>query len=70
MFFPDVLMSATNTAGIFAAVAGVSVNITLNRTTTGSVTIGENIEVRDVGLNRYAVQARLTNTGAVATPFS
>lgn len=58
----------------FAAVAGTSDTITLNRTTTGSVTIGEYIEIEDVyvssTVNRYQVTGTLTNTGTAATPFS
>ena len=64
------LMSATNTVGMFAAVAGVGTTLTLNRTTTGSVTIGELITVVDVAAGRYNMDAVLSNTGVVATPFS
>jgi hypothetical protein len=44
--------------------------ITLNRTTTGSVTRGEWIMLEDMATNVWAVQGMLTNTGAGATPFS
>lgn len=54
----------------FAAVAGTSDTITLNRTTTGSVTIGEWIEVEDIAANRWQVRGFITNTGTAATPFS
>lgn len=54
----------------FAAVAGTSTIITLNRTTTGSVTIGENIRVVDFAINRWQIQGFITNTGTAATPFS
>lgn len=57
-------------AAAFFAVAGTSDTITLNRTTTGSVVIGEYIEVEDIAANRFHVRAFLANTGAMATPFS
>jgi len=45
--------------------------ITLNRTTTGSVSKGEYITVKDVAANTWRVEAFLTATGAAfATPFS
>jgi len=59
------------------AVLGFSANgsshktITLNRTTTGSVNLGEWIEVEDIATNRWAVRGFLTATSAAfATPFS
>ncbi len=63
----------TDTAGAastFYAVAGTSDTITLNRSTTGSVTVGEYIEVEDVAANRFNVRAFLSATGAPETPFS
>lgn len=54
----------------FAAAAS-SDTITLNRTTTGSVTLGEWIEVEDVAANLWHVKGVLSATGAAfATPFS
>jgi hypothetical protein len=45
--------------------------ITLNRTTTGSVSLGEWIKVVDEAANVWSVRAFLTATGAAfATPFS
>jgi len=45
--------------------------ITLNRTTTGSVTLGEWIEVIDIAANVWHVRGFLSATGgAFATPFS
>lgn len=65
---------SANVALAFAAVAGTSDTITLNRTTTGSVTVGEWIEVEDVRINsttnRYFVTGMLTCNGIPATPFS
>lgn len=54
----------------FAAVAGTSDTITLNRTTTGSVTVGEYIEIVDVATNLFLVQGVTSSTGTEATPFS
>jgi hypothetical protein len=52
-------------------VATNSDTITLNRTTTGSVNIGEWIEVEDVAANTWAVSGVLSATGAAfATPFT
>jgi hypothetical protein len=54
----------------FAAAAS-SDTITLNRTTTGSVSLGEWIEVEDVAANLWHVKGMLSATGAAfATPFS
>lgn len=44
--------------------------ITLNRSTTGSVYIGETITVIDVATNVWAVSGFFGATGAPATPFS
>lgn len=54
----------------YFAVAGTSDTITLNRTTTGSVTIGEYIEITDIATNRFHVKGFISNTGSSATPFS
>lgn len=52
-------------------VATNSDTITLNRTTTGSVTVGEWIDVEDAAPNTWAVRGYLSATGAAfATPFS
>jgi hypothetical protein len=60
--------------GWIAANSGVvatnSDTITLNRTTTGSVSLGEWITVQDVAANTWAVEGGITQTGAEATPFS
>lgn len=61
--------------GFAAANSGtVSTNsdtITLNRTTTGSVTIGEVFDVEDIAANTWAVTGMLSATGgAFATPFT
>lgn len=61
--------------GFAAANSGVvatnSDTITLNRTTTGSVTVGEWIEVEDVAAATWQVNGLLSATGAAfATPFT
>lgn len=60
----------SDNAVAFYATAGTSDTVTLNRSTTGSVVIGEVITVTDIAANRYQVQAFLANTGTPATPFS
>lgn len=65
-------LADTDTAGAaysFAA-AATSDTITLNRSTTGSVTIGEIIEVEDYAANLWHVWFALTATGTPLTPFS
>lgn len=53
------------------ATTSTSDTITLNRTTTGSVNIGEWIEVEDYALNVWLVKGMLSSTGAAfATPFT
>ena len=54
----------------FFAVAGTSDTITLNRSTTGSVTKGEYIEVVDLATNVFQVRGWTSSTGTEATPFS
>lgn len=54
----------------FFAVAGTSDTITLNRTTTGSVVVGESITITDFAANRYQVEGFIANSGTPATPFS
>lgn len=44
--------------------------ITLNRTTTGSVSVGELIEIEDVAANTWLVTGAITQSGTEATPFS
>ena len=44
--------------------------ITLDRTTTGSVSIGEWIELVDLVANKWAVRGQTVSSGAEATPFS
>ena len=62
----------TDTAGTTTAFATAadSDTITLNRTTTGSVKIGEYIELIDAVSGTWCVRGFLTNSGSGATPFS
>ncbi len=62
--------TSTNANAFFAATAGTDDTITLNRTTTGSVTRGEYIEVEDVSPGVFLVRGTVSNTGTSATPFS
>lgn len=62
----------TDTAGTITgyATAASSDTITLNRSTTGSVTLGEWVECVDILTNTWAVRGVLSNTSSSATPFS
>lgn len=51
-------------------VATNSDTITLNRGTTGSVSLGEYVDVEDVAANTWAVSGMITQTGTEATPFT
>jgi hypothetical protein len=68
----SVLVSDTDTAGTATAfsAAADSDTITLNRGTTGSVTIGEWLVLEDIASGVYAVNGILSNTGNGATPFT
>ena len=44
--------------------------ITLNRSTTGSVTLGENFTLTDYASGKWLVSGWLSNTGTPATPFT
>lgn len=44
--------------------------VTLNRTTTGGVSLGEFVEFEDVAANTWLVNGAITQTGTEATPFS
>ena len=61
--------AADNSNTTFSTTA-TSDTITLNRTTTGSVRIGEMFEVVDVKTGFWAVRGNLVGTGGEATPFS
>lgn len=67
-----VVIADTDSSGaassFFAGATGDT--ITLNRSTTGSVSLGEWIEVEDVATNKWFVRGVLSGTGVVATPFS
>jgi hypothetical protein len=64
------MTDTTNGVLCWFAVAGTSDTITLNRSTTGSVTIGEHIEITDYAAGKFHVRGVLSGTGTEATPFS
>lgn len=73
----DVMVGAiwlgdSDTAGTTTAFTTNSTHdtITLNRSTTGSVTKGEYVELQDIANNTWQVIGFVTNTGNGATPFS
>jgi hypothetical protein len=59
----------TDTVVAFRALAA-SDTITLNRSTTGSVTLGEFIEIIDIAANTFQVVGFTSATGTPVTPFS
>ena len=62
---------ANNSCANSGTVSTNSDTITLNRSTTGSVTLGEWLEVEDIAANTWAVNGMLSATGAAfATPFT
>lgn len=73
----DIMVGVINTidtdssdaVGPFATTS-TSDTITLNRSTTGSVRVGEMLTVRDVATNRWFVDGTVCVTGTPATPFS
>lgn len=67
---PGVRVDSGNAVLAFAA-ASTSNTITLNRSTTGSVSLGEWLEVYDFATHLWHVRGFLSATGAAfATPFS
>jgi len=62
----------TSTIVTFIANGTTHDTITLNRTTTGSVTLGENFTLVDYASGKWLIEghAVLSNTGTAATPFS
>jgi hypothetical protein len=71
-FKGSILLVDSDTAGTVTGfvTASDSDTITLNRTTQGSVTVGEWIEFIDIATNVWAISGVLTNSGSGATPFS
>lgn len=61
--------AADNSNTVFSTTS-TSDTITLNRTTTGSVRIGEMIELIDIKTGFWAVRGNTVGTGGDATPFS
>ncbi len=54
----------------FETISNTSDTITMNRTTTGVITIGDWIEFTDIAVNTWHVYGQLTGTGTLVTPFS
>jgi hypothetical protein len=52
------------------ASTGTSDTITLNRSTSGGVSLGEWIEAEDIATNTWHVTGCISNTGTSVTPFS
>ena len=50
--------------------AATSDTISLNGTTTGGVTIGDCLELMDIGTGQWVVKGVITQSGTEATPFS
>lgn len=67
-----VLNRDTDTGNAFAGFNAATNDdtVTLNRSTTGSVTIGEVIRCTDVKAGTWLVEGWTTSTGVPATPFS
>ena len=60
---------SANTTQTFNTVAA-SDTITLDGTTTGGVSIGDELTLVDMATNQYSVKGILTASGTEATPFS
>jgi hypothetical protein len=60
---------SADTVASFNTVAA-SDTITLNGTTTGGVSIGDELTLTDIATNQYVVKGVLTASGTEATPFS
>lgn len=65
----SVVDHADGTCTMFGTVAA-SDTITLNRSTTGSVKIGEWFTIKDVKAGYFSVRGSVQATGSEATPFS
>lgn len=66
-----ILQMVTTAASGKAWTAGASDDtITLNGTTTGGVSIGDTLVLRDIASNQYTVQGVITGSGTLATMFS
>lgn len=54
----------------FAAIAGTDDTITLNRSTSGSVSKGEWFDIEDFAVNVWQVSGVISDTGTPLSPFS
>lgn len=71
--FSGIITTVSDDAGaaVKGYIAGASDDtITLNRSTTGSVSNGEWLELQDIATNLFAVAGVTSSTGTEATPFS
>ena len=70
----NILTNSSGDAAVDAVqtwLAGATADtITLNGTTTGGVSIGDWVELIDIGTNQWMVRGMTTSSGAEATPFS
>lgn len=66
----DTTASPTANAVVAFAANATSDTITMNRSTTGSVSLGEWVEAEDIATNVWHVRGMLSATGTPATPFS
>jgi hypothetical protein len=64
------IASADATVKSFTSTATSSDTITLNRTTSGGVALGEWLAAEDVAANKWYVTGYLSNSGTPVTPFS
>lgn len=65
----SVSSSVPTTVNTWIAAADID-TITLNRTTTGSVSLGENFQLQDIATNVWQCSGDITQSGTAATPFS
>ena len=71
MFFGTIMTSSNaGTASTGFAATATHNTITLNRTTTGSVVLGETIDMTDVAAGKWLVFGQVMTSTAGATPFS
>lgn len=71
--FSGIITTVSDDAGapVKGYIAGASDDtITLNRSTTGSVSNGEWLELQDVATNLFSVRGVTSSSGTEATPFS
>ena len=68
-----VVDNATGASTVFGTTGSTTTRsdtITLNRTTTGAVAVGERFVAKDTGTGFWAIKGVVIGTGVIATPFS